>query len=128
MEAVFILAVIFAFVIILVWMDNSKKERMFLLKQGKDPNIIETKFPRTSPVGYLKWGIIVVGVGLGALFGTLFGRGEYSMYLSFLLIFSGLGLVVSYLVTRKLTTPPQDEALKEKKEKIESDINNVNSY
>lgn len=124
MEAGFILAVIFAFVIILVWMDNTKKERMFLLKQGKDPNIIETKLPKTTPVGYLKWGIIIIGVGVGAMFGTLFGHGKYSLYLSFLLIFSGLGLVVSYLVTRT-TTPPQDQAYEEKKEETDS---NMNSY
>ncbi|MDR0364694.1 MAG: hypothetical protein LBH92_06740 [Bacteroidales bacterium] len=116
MEPVFILAVIFASVIILVWMDNVKKERMFLLKQGKDPNIIETRLPKTSSIASLKWGIIVVGVGLGAFFGTIFSRGEYSMYLSFLMIFTGIGLVVSFIVVKKYSQQLAENTPKKEQE------------
>lgn len=106
MESGFVLAIIFAFIIIITWMSNINKERMFLLKQGKDPNIIETKLPKTSSTNYLKWGIIIVGIGLGALFGTLCSDGQYSLYLSFLMIFTGISLVVSFIVVKKQPQTP----------------------
>jgi len=104
MEAAFVLGVIFAFIVIIIWLDTRKKERMFLLRQGKDPNLVDSKHDMFSSVNYLKWGIIITGIGMGMLSGTLIGQwmsNRYDgLYLACLLIFSGIGIVVSFLVTR----------------------------
>ena len=104
MEAAFTLGVIFTFITIIVWLDARKKERMFLLKQGKDPNLADPKGKTFSSVKYLKWGIIIIGIGMGMLKGTIIGQlipGRYDgLYLACLMIFSGIGIVVGFLVSR----------------------------
>ena len=111
MEAAFVLGVIFAFIVILVRVDAQKKERMFLLRSGKDPNLSNLKTDTFSSVNYLKWGIIVVSVGLGMLMGTiigsLYGSRYEGMYLACLLIFGGIGIVVSFLVARNHQLPSE---------------------
>jgi len=107
MEAAFVLGVIFAFIVILVGVSARKKERMFLLSQGKDPNIVDSKNNIFSAINYLKWGIIIISVGLGMLTGTFIGSlkaGRYDgLYIACLLIFSGFGIVASYLVSRRVS-------------------------
>jgi hypothetical protein len=101
MEAALILGVIFAFVIMIIWLDARKKERMFLLKQDKDPNLANSKDDIFFFFIYLKWGIIIIGVGLGTLLGSIF-RNNSSTFIAYLLICSGAGIVVSFLVTRSM--------------------------
>jgi hypothetical protein len=106
MEAAIVLGVIFGFIVMLVKVDARKKERMFLMKQGKDPNLVDSKNDTFSSVNYLKWGIIVASIGLGMLMGTIIGSlyssKQYdSLYLACLLIFAGIGIVVSFLVTHR---------------------------
>lgn len=129
MEAVFILGVIFAFIIVLVWLQNQKKERRWLLEQGKDPNLagkelnLDLKDNVFSSVNYLKWSIIIIGIGVGMLVGTFVGTLGYSygygnsLYLSCLLIFSGIGIIVSFLVTRRVSSSDKP------KEKSEENCN-----
>ncbi|MCL2511356.1 MAG: hypothetical protein FWF09_04835 [Bacteroidales bacterium] len=99
MEAVFVLGVIFSFIVILVWQDTRKKERMFLLKLGKDPNIADSKDNTFTSTDYLKWGIIIISVGVGTLLGAL--SPNNTMFIAYLMICSGVGIVVSFLVSRK---------------------------
>ena len=102
MEAAFVLGVIFAFIVILVWLDIRKKERMFLLKLGKDPNLADTKENFFSSVSYLKWGVIIVSVGVGTLLGTTLSSDNNAMFIAYLMICSGIGIIVSFLVSRKV--------------------------
>ena len=101
MEAAFVLGVIFSFIVILVWLDTKKKERMFLLKLGKDPNIADSKDGTFSSTDYLKWGIIIISVGVGTLLGAL--SPNNTMFIAYLMICSGVGIVVSFLVSRKVS-------------------------
>jgi len=107
MEAAFVLGVIFAFIVLLVWLNNRKKERMFLLQIGKDPNLADSKNKIFSSVNYLKWGIIVASIGLGMLAGSLVGSlniNRYdSLYLACLFIFGGIGVIASFLVMRHIS-------------------------
>ena len=104
MEAVLIVGIIFAFVVIVIWLDTRKRERMLLLQQGKDPNLADSKNKTLSSTNYMKWGIIILGVGLGMLAGTIIGQllpDRYNgVYIACLMIFSGLSVIVSFLVTR----------------------------
>jgi hypothetical protein len=114
MEAAFVLGVIFAFIVAIVWLEARRKERMFLLKQGKDPNIIDNGKGKFSSVGYLKWGIIIIFVGMGTLLGTIFRNssaiGGDSIFIACLMICSGIGIVASFLVTRNAPSDkPKEE-------------------
>jgi len=102
MEAVFVFGVIFAFIIILVWLDARKKERMFLVKQGKDPNLANSKDGAFSSTDYLKWGIIIISVGVGTLLGSM--SKDNGTFIAYLMICSGVGIVVSFLVARYMSS------------------------
>jgi hypothetical protein len=123
MEAIFIPGGFFAFILMLVWLSNRKKERMFLLNQGKDPNLVNSK-EKTSSINYLKWAIIIIGIGMGMLLGTIIGQlipGRYdSLYFSCLLIFSGIGIIVSFWATRRMypEKPHSDNQIVENEEKL----------
>jgi hypothetical protein len=117
MEAAFVLGVIFAFIVVIVMVEAKRKERMFLLKQGKDPSLAGSKETILSSITYLKWGIIIISVGAGALLGSMLrnikGVGNDSVFISCLMICSGIGIVVSYLVTRQAAPsdkPKEEEA------------------
>jgi len=120
MEAVFILGVIFAFVVILVQLNNQKKERLFLLQQGKDPKLADSKSNTFSSVNYLKWSIIVISIGIGMLLGTFVGSLNFmhydSLYLSCLLVCSGIGIIASFLVVRRVSS--SDEPKEKSEEKL----------
>ena len=116
MDAAFVLGVIFTFIVILVWLDARRKERMFLLKQGKDPNLVDNgKEKIFSSVNNLKWGIIIIFVGLGTLLGTIFRNssaiGNDSIFIACLMICSGIGIVAGFLTTRYISSSdkPKDE-------------------
>jgi hypothetical protein len=115
MEAAFVLGVIFAFITIIIWLEARRKERMFLLKQGKDPNIIDNGQGKFSSGGYLKWGIIIIFVGLGTLLGTIFRSnsvtGGDSVFIACLMICSGIGIVAGFLTTRNMS--PSDKPKEE---------------
>jgi hypothetical protein len=100
MDAFFVLLPIFSFIIILVWLNNRKNERMFLLKLGKDPNLANSKNDRFVSINYLRLGIIITCIGLGFLFGKLFFSDSDSGFFACLLIYSGIGLIVSFLTSR----------------------------
>jgi len=111
MEAAFVLGVIFSFIVILVWLDTKKKERMFLLKLGKDPNLADSKEGAFSSTDYLKWGIIIISVGVGTLLGAM--SPNNTMFIAYLMICSGVGIVVSFLVTRHISDKSKDEPPKD---------------
>jgi|SRR5215831_1369733 len=85
----------------------SNKERMSMIEKGMDPGL-QRRRP-SSPLASLKWGLILVGVGLGLL--IAFWLTSYvlhtdddqstAMYFAMIGIFGGLGLVVSYFFEKK---------------------------
>ncbi len=99
---VLVLGVIFGSIVMLVYLNNRKKERMSLIEKGADASIFATK-SESSPS--LKWGIFLTGLAIGLLIGNLLEeytamRGEVA-YFSMIFLFGGMGLVVYYLIERK---------------------------
>ena len=82
------------------------KERMALIEKGLDPSVymkVESSF--TSA---LLWGMLVVGVGLGAFVGYILSqyaamRPEFVVP-AMSLLFGGIGLVGFYLIRKKPET------------------------
>lgn len=89
----------------------SNKENMAMIQNGMDP-----KLNRAQPQPYvvLKWGLLLMGAGLGLFLAYLldhtvlnfdngFGRDSEAIYFALIGIFGGLGLIISYVIEKKAT-------------------------
>jgi hypothetical protein len=107
---------LFAMIFGIVYLN--KRERMAMIERGMDPR---TNKPRPAPYQYLKWGLLLIGAGVGLflsfiLVNTCFaGYDEESkpaIFFSLIAIFGGLGLLVSFLIEKKtnigqrISSPP----------------------
>lgn len=101
------------------------KEKMSMIEKGLDPNVkyATPQRPRPAPFISLKYGLLLVGVGLGLFLAYLldntllyhvghyisrYGGGEYevnganvSLYFAFIAVGGGAGLIASYRVEKK---------------------------
>jgi hypothetical protein len=94
-------AMIFGIVYVIVTARN--RERMSLIEKGADPKLFES-VKRTSTGGILKWGLLLVGIGLGIFFATLLVQGgmeEGAAYPAMICLFGGSGLLVAYKMDQK---------------------------
>lgn len=91
------------------------KENLAMIEKGMDPKIKPLR-PRPAPFISLKWGLLLVGAGLGLflaylLDNTLLYRighdheevngANVSIYFALIAIGGGLGLITSYRVEKK---------------------------
>ena len=83
-----------------------KKENLAMIDKGMNP---KQTFNRPAPYNSLKFGLLLVGAGLGLFFAYLFdqymdtrsGPPTAPIYFSLIAIGGGLGLIISYLVEKK---------------------------
>jgi len=88
----------------------SNKEKMAMIERGIDPGLRKaTPMPFLS----LKFGLLMIGAGLGLIVALLTTRGllntnldaekgqAVAVYFGCIFIFGGLGLVVSYVIEKK---------------------------
>lgn len=81
-----------------------KKENLAMIEKGMNPKIY-----RPAPYTTLKYGLLLVGSGLGLLLAylidiasvTIDGEENASIYFALIAIFGGLGLVTSYRIEKK---------------------------
>ena len=98
------------------------RENMSMIEKGLDPNI-KPERPRPAPFRSLKWGLLLVGAGLGLFLAYLldntllfkvghdinkYSSGEYEynganviLYFAMIAIGGGLGLITSYRIEKK---------------------------
>ena len=102
---VFIPISMFAALAIILWVyfTNRNKERLALIEKGADANLFKTKGNRLSS---LKWGMLLIGVGIGILFGNILetsaGMDEEVSYFSMIFLFGGAALISYYVIAGKL--------------------------
>jgi len=83
-----------------------KRERMAMIERGMDPRRYK---PHSAPYPTLKWGLLLIGAGLGLFLAfwmdrslrTTFDDGNPAIYFSMIAIFGGLGLFTSYRIEKK---------------------------
>lgn len=81
-----------------------KKENLAMIEKGMNP-----KTYRPAPYTALKYGLLLVGSGVGLLLAYLIdvasssinGDENPAIYFSLIAIFGGLGLIVSYRIEKK---------------------------
>ena len=95
----------FALIFGLFYLRN--RENMALVEKGMNPREI---INRPAPYRNLKWGLLMVGCGIGVFLAYLMSNYALHldddnpvMYFSFLGIFGGLGLITSYSIEKKQT-------------------------
>lgn len=98
------------------------REQMAMIEKGLDPHF-KPERPRPAPFRSLKWGLLLVGAGLGLFLAYLldntllykvghevarFNGGDYeatganvSIYFALIAIGGGLGLITSYRIEKK---------------------------
>lgn len=96
---VLVMAVIFGSIVMLVYLNIRKKERMLLIEKGADASIFAT---RSESYPSLKWGILMTGLAIGLLVGNLLesyaGMLPEIAYFSMLFLFGGMGLIIYYVI------------------------------
>ncbi len=87
----------------------SNKERMAMIERGIDPGGYRSQ---PQPYANLKWGLLLIGAGLGLFLAyildfTVFSKADKfnnrnieAVYFSLIAIFGGLGLFISYLIEK----------------------------
>jgi hypothetical protein len=106
------------------------RENMAMIEKGLNPNI-KPEQPRPAPFRSLKWGLLLVGAGLGLFMAYLLDNtvlyrvghyvskwddGEYrvnganvSLYFAFIAIGGGLGLITSYRIEKRELLDKEDK-------------------
>ena len=84
-----------------------KRERMAMIERGMDPRRYK---PQSAPYQNLKWGLLLIGAGLGLFLAfvldrTMFKSDFYddnpAIYFSLIAIFGGLGLLTSFIIEKR---------------------------
>ena len=94
----------------------SNKENMAMIEKGLDPKLKAIK-PRPAPFRNLKWGLLLVGAGLGLFLAYLLDNfvlykvshghdfdndaANVPIYFALIAIGGGLGLISSYRIEKK---------------------------
>jgi hypothetical protein len=103
MEGVFVPLGFFAMVVAIVYLRQRKLERFLIIEKGLDPAMFETHRPFNTRS--LKWGIMLVGLGLGMLIANILARTVYfrveEAYFSMLFLFGGSSLLIYYFIDRR---------------------------
>jgi uncharacterized membrane protein len=91
-----------------------KREKMAMIERGMDPRRYK---PQTAPYQNLKWGLLLIGAGVGLFLAftldrTLFAstRDENeAVYFALIAICGGLGLFASFRIEKKETSGKTDQ-------------------
>ena len=82
------------------------RQNLAMIEKGMNPKEFSN---RPAPYKNLKWGLLVIGAGIGLLLAYLLdlsvvainGEENPALYFSLIAIFGGLGLVSSYKIEKK---------------------------
>jgi hypothetical protein len=98
---------IFGIVVLVTYYRNKRMERTALIASGRDASIFKEEENKTK-LSSLKYGIFLVGLAIGFIVGDVLAAGiamsEEVAYISMILLFGGIALLVFYLIARKMST------------------------
>jgi hypothetical protein len=103
---------IFGIVVLVTYYRNKRMERTALIASGRDASIFKEEEKKTK-LSSLKYGIFLVGLAIGFIVGDVLAAGgamsEEVAYISMVLLFGGIALLVFFLVARKISTSDYDQ-------------------
>jgi hypothetical protein len=95
----------------------NKREKLAMIERGMDPR---TYKPQSAPYQNLKWGLLLIGAGVGLFLSFILDHSIYSnldedsippLYFALIAIFGGLGLYLSYRIEKKEVLDKEDRTL-----------------
>ncbi len=99
---------IFATIISGIYFGNRRKERMALIASGKEASLFNEAEKKPGSASSLKYGLLLVGLGVGALVGEMLtlasGINTQVAYLSMILLFGGISLLIHYKIAKQAET------------------------
>ena len=96
---------IFATIICAIYFSNRRKERMAMIASGKDASLFNEAEKKPNWASSLKYGLLLIGIGVGAIAGEILKLNSsintQVAYLSMILIFGGISLLVHYQIAKQ---------------------------
>ncbi len=114
MAGILISTAFFAMIFGIIYLN--KREKMAMIERGMDPRRYK---PQSAPFQNLKWGLLLMGAGLGLFFAYILDRTVFShsedenvaIYFALIAIFGGAGLFLSYRIEKKEADKEDDKKL-----------------
>ncbi len=96
-----VLGIIFGTLVTIVKISTESKLKNRLINKGVDAELIKTLLisKKESQIGALKWGLVMVGIGVALAIGTIVGDDQITAAL--MLVFGGFGFVLFYLISQQ---------------------------
>ncbi|WP_342633817.1 DUF6249 domain-containing protein [Mucilaginibacter celer] len=93
-----------------------KRENLAMIERNIDPRSYK---PQSAPYQNLKWGLLLIGSGLGLFLAYVLNRAVFNgfnddaffLYISLIAIFGGAGLFVSYRIEKREVLDKEDQRI-----------------
>ncbi len=103
-DALIVFIIFFSFVSIIKILSENRTRRMLINKGELNKELLPvlTGGMGASPLQSMKWGLVLVGIGLALLLGRLFPEDiSNDITLAMMFIFAGVGFLVYYFISKK---------------------------
>jgi hypothetical protein len=105
---------LFAMIFGIVYLN--KREKLAMIERNMDPRSYK---PQSAPYQNLKWGLLLIGSGIGLFLAYVLNRGIFNsfdddvffLYVALIAIFGGAGLFVSYRIEKKEVLDKEDQRI-----------------
>lgn len=90
------------FGLVFYYLYTRNKQRIAMIEKGVDPSLFYSK-PKVNKFGYLKWALLMIGIGFGFLMGgilTTYTDAEEPIFFAMILLFGGLGLLAYFFIVK----------------------------
>ncbi|QTE34973.1 DUF6249 domain-containing protein [Mucilaginibacter sp. P25] len=95
---------LFAMIFGIVYLN--KREKLAMIERNMDPRSYK---PQSAPYQNLKWGLLLIGSGIGLFLAYVLNRGIFNsfdddvffLYVALIAIFGGAGLFLSYRIEKR---------------------------
>ncbi|WP_112572753.1 DUF6249 domain-containing protein [Mucilaginibacter kameinonensis] len=95
---------LFAMIFGIVYLN--KREKLAMIERNMDPRSYK---PQSAPYQNLKWGLLLIGSGIGLFLAYVLNRGIFNsfdddvffLYVSLIAVFGGAGLFLSYRIEKR---------------------------
>ncbi|WP_413670449.1 DUF6249 domain-containing protein [Mucilaginibacter sp. Mucisp86] len=103
---------LFAMIFGIVYLN--KREKLAMIERNMDPRSYK---PQSAPYQNLKWGLLLIGSGIGLFLAYVLNRGIFNsfdddvffLYVALIAIFGGAGLFLSYRIEKREVLDKEDQ-------------------
>ena len=105
-------SMIFGITVLVSYFRNRRIERTALIASGRDASIFKEEGKKNT-INSLKYGIFLLGLAIGFIIGDLLAVGGYLSdavaYISMVLLFGGISLLIFYALLKRRKTLADDD-------------------